>query len=173
MAIRNREKKAEKEVTSALKMVRERPLEVEGFYPVQLAGYGEGMKMLCREDEEKEYAIRADRFTACLTEGCFYNIKMAQRYLSQQLQVTYRVPIPLGREMILVPFKTRSRRIQGDSMIGYVNWHRVERVTSRGKIVLKSGREFPCLNKGRTVRQRMVQAQLGAVLMREYFEGKP
>ncbi|RQD66805.1 MAG: hypothetical protein D5S00_11820 [Tindallia sp. MSAO_Bac2] len=157
------------DVGDALEMVMERPLEVEGFYPVKLDGYGEGMRMLYANGEEVDYSVRTDRFTQQLSEGCFYNMKMAQQYLSAQLQVKYRVPIPLGKDIMLVPFKTRAQLVKGDSVTGYVNWHAVERVLSRGRIVLKSGREFPCLNKGRTVKQRMVQAQLGAVLMGKYY----
>lgn len=157
---------------AALEMVMERPLEVEGFYPVQVHGFGDGMRILYGDGESQDYSITVKRFTSRLSEGCFYNIKVAQRYLSLELQAKYLVPIPLGREMMLIPFKTRRPLVQGDSMIGYVNWHAVERVLSRGKIVLRSGREFPCLNKSRTVKQRMMQAKLGTVLMREYYKGR-
>ncbi len=156
----------------ALEMVMERPLEVEGFYPVQLSGYGNGMRVLYSDGRERDYPVTVERFASRLSDGCFYNMKVAQKYLGEELEMTYRVPIPLGEGMMLVPFKTGHPAVNGDSAIGYVNWHAVDRVQDRGKIMLKSGREFPCLNRGRTVKQRMVQAKLGTLLMHKYYKSR-
>ena len=157
--------------SEAVMKVMEKPAEVEGILPVDRKGRGPGVRILYADGSHEELDLAAEAYVHQLSRANALNVKLLQKALQKALQIRYLVPMPLSRELMLVPFKTREAAVKGDSSLGYVNLHAVEDETQGGTVLrLKSGRRFPCLNRARTVNRRIVQARYGVTFLEELME---
>ncbi len=74
------------------------------------------------------------------------------------------IPLPLSREVLLLPLKMREARVAGDTTIGYVNGHRVTRVEPapapyRSTLHLREGLTLESFTTPATARERLLQGQ--------------
>lgn len=56
------------------------------------------------------------------------SMKLLKEVYAPLLNRANTIPLPLSREMVLLPFKMREPRIAGDTSLGYVNGLRISRV---------------------------------------------
>jgi hypothetical protein len=73
------------------------------------------------------------------------------------------VPLPIHKDLLLVPVKVRKPMFSNDGACGYINLHGIEVIQGKDEntvFVLKNGVEIECIHRLRTVYQHVNNARL-------------
>lgn len=82
------------------------------------------------------------------------------------------VPLPIHRDLLLIPMKVRKPMFRKDGACGYINLYAIDKIKEKGDysiFVLKNGIEVECLQRLRTVHQHINHARL--VEKHAFFHG--
>ncbi|MFT9494644.1 hypothetical protein [Anaerosolibacter sp.] len=73
------------------------------------------------------------------------------------------VPLPIHKDLLLIPVKVRKPMFANDGACGYINLHGIEVIQGKDEntvFVLKNGAEIECMHRLRTVYQHVNNARL-------------
>lgn len=73
------------------------------------------------------------------------------------------VPLPIHKDLLLIPVKVRKPMFANDGACGYINLHGIETIQGKDEntvFVLKNGTEIECMHRLRTVYQHVNNARL-------------
>lgn len=102
------------------------------------------------------------------------HLRLIRRKQQNLLNCKYYTPLPIHKNLLLFPVKTRVPKIKNDSSIGYINYYQVKKMDYRQSTIhLSSGQSLYSLNAPSTLKKRYHQALLSAKFYEEkqYSEG--
>ncbi|MCC5909287.1 MAG: hypothetical protein JJT76_02465 [Clostridiaceae bacterium] len=150
----------------------EKILEEQGEIACILAVYeknlGNATQIVLKEGEDVLLPQSIDSTLRAIASYYALHLRLLRRKQQKLLNTKYYVPLPLHRNLLLFPVKTRVPKVKNDSSTSYINYLHVKKVdTSKDAIHLHNGRIIPSLNTSATLRKRYHQASLCSRLYEE------
>ncbi|SNS62684.1 ComK protein [Anaerovirgula multivorans] len=134
------------------------------FYEKDL---GNATKLLLTSGQEILYPHSIDAALKALCSYYALHLRLLRRKQQSLLNCKYYTPLPIHKELLLFPIKTRVPKIKNDSSIGYINYLQVKKVDySQSAIQLNNGQTIYSLNTPGTLKKRYNQVLLSA----KYYE---
>ncbi|OWZ83240.1 competence protein ComK [Natranaerobius trueperi] len=85
--------------------------------------------------------------------GCEYHTLV--KYYASYIEKKQGVPLPISKDVVLMPVKVRKPIGKSDGAMGYINYHHIKEFKKRGSdtiITLKNGIEITCLQTFNSVK---------------------
>lgn len=134
------------------------------FYEKDL---GNVTKLLLASGQEILYPHSIDAAIRSLCSYYALHLRLLRRKQQSLLNCKYYTPLPIHKELLLFPIKTRVPKIKNDSSIGYINYFQVKKMDySQSAIQLINDQTIYSLNTPGTLKKRFNQVLLSA----KYYE---
>lgn len=130
------------------------------FYEKDL---GNVTKLLLASGQEVLCPHSIDSTLRALCSYYALHLRLIRRKQQSLLNCKYYTPLPIHKELLLFPIKTRVPKIKNDSSIGYVNYLEVKKIDyPQSAIHLKNNQIIHSLNTPGTLKKRYNQVLLSA-----------
>lgn len=145
----------------SLEKILERKEPIAALIPSYEKDLGNATRLLLVKGQEILYPQSVDSLLRSLCSYYALHLRLIRRKQQSLLNCKYYTPLPLHKNLLLFPIKTRVPKIKNDSSIGYINYYQVKRMDySRSAVELTSGHTIYSLNKPATLKKRYHQALL-------------
>ncbi|AOY75549.1 competence protein ComK [Clostridium formicaceticum] len=143
--------------------------EIAALVPLYQQDLGNITKVMLQDEE----VLLKHSITSVLYAICNYyalHLRLLRKKQQKLLNCKYYVPLPLSKNLLLFPIKTRIPKVKNDSSLAYVNYFQVKKLDlSKKALHLKNGKLIYCLNSAPILKKRYHQATLIAQLQEEYL----
>ncbi|NLO81545.1 MAG: hypothetical protein GX094_00550 [Clostridiales bacterium] len=146
---------------------------VSALLPVYVKGVGDSTLLITSDGEKRMIHRKLKTVIKRLVSQYSYDVVSLHKKYGELISQKYKIPLPLHPNLILIPFKTRKPRIQGDYTYGYVNYKCINKylpTDKHSRIVLDNGFEIPLLQSYYTTRKNILNAAIIAKeFIRQYY----
>lgn len=147
---------------------------IVAIIPMYIDMKGDGTKILT-ENKGEHYEVKSiKRVLNHLAKIQQLDLRECKRYYGEKLGYKILMPIPLNKDTILIPAKTRTAVSKNDGAFAYVNLKHIEKIQSdnrNGIIILKDKREIITRQRTKTIEKHIRNGRLiEGMLNEEYVE---
>ncbi|AKL93691.1 ComK protein [Clostridium aceticum] len=96
------------------------------------------------------------------------HLRLLRKKQQKLLNCKYYLPLPLSKDLLLFPIKTRVPKVKNDSSLSYINFFEVKKLDlSKTTLHLNNGKVIDVLSTASTLKKRYHQASLIKQLQEE------
>lgn len=100
--------------------------------------------------------------SSVLTEVAHFHsidLKLLRKNQLSYVQNKYYIPLPIAKDLLLIPIKTKIPIVPKDPSISYINYHSIKEISNKSSIIyLNNGQKIKSLNSIETLMKRYNQA---------------
>ncbi|ABR46920.1 hypothetical protein Amet_0695 [Alkaliphilus metalliredigens QYMF] len=134
--------------------------EIACLLPVYELHSGNCTKVIFSNQQELLLKQSIDTVLNSIARYYAIDLKSLRTQQQKRLNCTYYVPLPLAKNLLLFPVKTRIPRIRRDPAYGYVNYFQVKKIDNVKPVIHLNYHKIHCLSCRHTIMKRYHQAQL-------------
>lgn len=126
-------------------------------------GLGNITKVLLKSGREILYHQSLESTLKSICNYFCLHLRLIRKRQQNLLDCKYYLPLPLHKDLLLFPIKTRIPKIKNDASVAYINYFEVEKINFRQSVLhLNNGRIIQSLNTSTTLKKRYHQARLSS-----------
>lgn len=141
---------------------------ISALLPVYTRGIGDTTQLFNLKGKDRIIHRKLKTVLRALASHYSYDLVALRRKYGKLIMQKHKIPLPLHRDLILVPFKVRNPMVKGDPTYGYINYRCIDKhmqVDKHSKIILTNGIEINLLQSYDTTQHNI----LNAILVMEHF----
>lgn len=137
--------------------------DIVALIPTYIKMKGDGTKILTENTGEYYEQKNIKRVLIYLAKKQMLDLRECKRYYGEKLGCKNLIPIPLNKNTILIPVKTRSAINKNDSAFSYINLNHIAEILSdnrNGVLILKDKREIITRQRKVTIEKHITNGKL-------------
>ncbi len=158
----------------SVEKVLENQKSIAAIIPYYKRDLGNVTKLLLEDGQEVHCPQSINSTLRSICNYYTLHLKLLRRKQQGLLNCKYYTPLPLHKNLLLFPIKTRVPKIKNDSSLAYINFYQVKKMDyPKSNIELNSGQTLHSLNSPSTLKKRYQQVLLSAKFHEDNLSSDP